>query len=345
MWAAMSQRRQRTAVGRINALAERAIPGDAGAGTPRFPLSPAREELRRAPGDGAAIPPNLAHSPQRRAGTSKSYALGGSLPATPRSVHATPRGEGTRVLTLDLGGNEIPPLRLPPADDALHKLRTHASGGEDADPERCSPGASRRRSGGSARLGREPQASDWVEKEKQIGELKRKFLECNEPKRSSFQNTFRIADIHKSGSLGREELSLALDQAGYKAEPEVLTHLLTTRARDRERLSFNDFMRFFDDRTANACLLKRKQGLQQFGDCAKMTHLWVPTHNDELGGSKVGALNDVLVHFPIPSSRWPAACSAHAHAIVTGGGQARRRCFSREARRQFFWSPVQHPQL
>jgi hypothetical protein len=309
----MAQRRQRTAVGRINSLAERAMSGSADAGTPRLPLSPAREELRRA-------------------GASKSYAPGGSLSATPRSVHATPRGEGTRVLTLDLGGNEIPPLRLPPADDALRRLRTHASN-EDADPERRSPGASRRRSGGSARLGREPQASDWVEKEKQIGELKQKFLECNEPKRSSFQNIFRVADIHKSGSLGREELSHALDQAGYKAEPEVLTHLLTTRARDGERLSFNDFMRFFDDRAANACLLKRKPGLQQFGDCAKMTHLWVSTHNDELGGSQVGSLNDVLVHYIPQPSCWPAACSAHARAIMAGGGQARRRSFSREARR------------
>jgi hypothetical protein len=275
----MAQRRQRTAVGRINSLAERAMSGSADAGTPRLPLSPAREELRRAPAAGASAP-------------------GGSLPATPRSVHATPR-EGTRVLTLDLGGNEIPPLRLPPADDALRRLRTHASN-EDAEHERSYTGASRRRSGGSARLGREPQASDWVEKEKQIGELKQKFLECNEPKRSSFQNIFRVADIHKSGSLGREELRNALNQAGYKAEPEVLTHLLTTRARDRERLSFNDFMRFFDDRAANACLLKRKPGLQQFGDCAKMTHLWVPTHNDELGGSQVGSLNDVLVHSPTP---------------------------------------------
>ena len=279
---AMAQRRQRTAVGRINSLAEHAMPGSAGAGTPRLPLSPAREELRQA-------------------GASKSFAPGGrSLPATPRSVHGTPRGEGTRVLTLDLGGNEIPPLRLPPADDALRRLRTHASGSEDAQPGRRSPGTSRRASGGSARLGREPQASDWVEKEKQIGELKQKFLECNEPKTSSFQNIFRVADIHKSGSLGREEISQAMEKAGYKAEPEVLTHLLTTRARDRERLSFNDFMRFFDDRAANACLLKRKPGLQQFGDCAKMTHLWVPTHNDELGGSQVGSLNDVLVHSPTP---------------------------------------------
>jgi hypothetical protein len=179
---------------------------------------------------------------------------------------------------------------------------------------RRSPAASRRRSGGSSAISGQGWARgpDW--KETRIGELKQKFLSKAETRRASYQDIFRGADIHKNGSLGREELGHALDQAGFKAEPEVLDHLLTTRARDRERLSFHDFMRFFDDRASNACLFKRKPGAQQMGDCAKMTHLWVPTQSDVIGGPQVGTLNDVLVRALTshPVALPPAALRTHA---------------------------------
>ncbi len=349
----MAQRRLRTAVGKVNLTPERGAPGIGTPRTPRSPRSPLRDELRAAtggPGAGhgmpGAIPPYAPFSPQsgsqRQAGASK-------LPATPRSVPPTPRGEeGASVLMLDAGRHEVPALRLPPTDAARTRPRTHASGSEDADPElRLSPAASRRRSGGSsARSGRDgARGPDW--KETRITELKQKFLSKAETRRASYQDIFRVADIHKSGSLGREELGHVLDQAGFKAEPEVLDHLLTTRARDRERLSFHDFMRFFDDRASNACLFKRKPGAQQMGDCAKMTHLWVPTQPDVIGGPQVGTFNDVLVRAltPHPVELPHAALRTHACWTTTGGGQARRRLDLPEARWEFFWGPVQHPQL
>jgi Ca2+-binding EF-hand superfamily protein len=133
--------------------------------------------------------------------------------------------------------------------------------------------------------------------ERRILDIKKNFLEKNEAKTTSFQDIFRIADVHKTGSLGRDELMHAFEKIGSFTEPEVVDHLLSTRAKDQERLSFNDFMRFFDDRSGNMLLLKRAFG-QPKGDFSNMTHLWLPTKPEVVGCKTYGTLNDVLVSTP-----------------------------------------------
>lgn len=129
--------------------------------------------------------------------------------------------------------------------------------------------------------------------ERQIKELKLKFLNKNEPKKMSLQDVFRVADVHKTGSLGPEELNAALENICIHPDGQLVNHLLTTRAANKERLSFHDFMRFFDDRSGNMLLLKRPLKAA-VGDCSKMAHLWVPTKPEVLGCRAVGTLNDVL---------------------------------------------------
>ena len=130
--------------------------------------------------------------------------------------------------------------------------------------------------------------------EQQVQGLKKRFLEKNEAKWASLPNIFRVADINKLGSLGREELTEACEKVGIEPAPAMLNHLLTTRATDQQRMDFGDFMRFFDDRMGNMTILKRPLQ-QQTGECSKMAHLWVPTKPDVVGSSEVGTLNDVLV--------------------------------------------------
>jgi hypothetical protein len=131
------------------------------------------------------------------------------------------------------------------------------------------------------------------ELEKQIQNVKLRFLEKNECRTASMQAIFRSTDIHKLGSLGREELAHAIEGIGQTPDPQLIDHLLATRATNRESLSFHDFMRFFDDRGKGG-MFKRPLK-EQTGDCSKMTHLWAPTRPGVLGCREVGSLNDVLV--------------------------------------------------
>ena len=181
--------------------------------------------------------------------------------------------------------------RHPQGEYALSRPQTHASGHEDTSKtsRACRPGSYQK----------QPSLHSL---ERRILDIKKNFLDKNEAKTTSFQDIFRIADVHKTGSLGRDELKNAFEKIGSFPEPEVVDHLLSTRAKDQERLSYNDFMRFFDDRAGNMLLLKRASGKQPKGDFSNMTHLWLPTKPEVVGCKTYGTLNDVLVSTLFPSS-------------------------------------------
>jgi len=304
----MSSRRARTGMGKTNS------PERSQTGTPRSPhsLSPQRDDLRpariRSTADGVRIAPyhrapgerpyqaiaERLKEAQDRVDTPR---VAGSVrsqgSATPRSLPLTPREPGMLLARLS---DEQPRSRP----------RTRASAEQEAAALRVQEASLRTpRSLASGRRTRmNPPSSDlpdqqaMLQAEQQVQGLKRRFLEKNEAKTSSLPNIFRVTDTNKLGSLGREELTEACQKVGIEPKPEMLDHLLTTRATDLERLSFGDFMRFFDDRMGNMTILKRPLQ-QQTGDCAKMAHLWVPTKPEVVGSSEVGTLNDVLVTYPL----------------------------------------------
>lgn len=307
----MSSRRARTGMGKTNS------PERSQQGTPR---SPPRDELRpphianiqaahirstvdgvriapyqRAPGEMPyqAIAERLKEAQDRADTPRASRRSQGS--ATPRSLPLTPREPGPLLARLS-------------DEQTRSRPRTHASAEQEALAAPLSQEASLRTPRSSAstrrtctRMGAPdlPDKQAVLQAEQQVQGLKRRFLEKNEAKVASLPNIFRVADMNKLGSLGREELTEACQKVGIEPKPEMLEYLLTTRATDLERMSFGDFMRFFDDRMGNMTILKRPLQ-QQTGDCAKMAHLWVPTKPEIVGSREVGTLNDVLVTCPLP---------------------------------------------
>jgi hypothetical protein len=233
---------------------------------------------------------NQASNPLQRAQASAATPrFPSSVPGTPRSMPALPRdpiATPRRVLT---GDGETFRVRGEGIAQTARRPATNLSWGHES--QQSAKGIQQSKDDGQVLV------IDKMEHEilQDENALKRRFLEKNEAKMPSFQDIFRKADVNKMGSIGREELALALEKVDFDADPQVIEHLLTTRASDKERLSFHDFMRFFDDRSGNMCLLKRPPPeMRAFGDCSKMTHLWLPV-KAEAGSREVGTLNDVLV--------------------------------------------------
>jgi hypothetical protein len=213
------------------------------------------------------------------------------LPGTPRALPITPRGSShTRPTTENI-------LRSRPRTHATNDLRHEYQRGQEEPPQDVTMSLGSGASASSKRF-KDVQVLHVEDKsleelEKQIQNVKLRFLEKNECRTASMQAIFRSTDIHKLGSLGREELAHAIEGIGQTPDPQLIDHLLATRATNRESLSFHDFMRFFDDRGKGG-MFKRPLK-EQTGDCSKMTHLWAPTRPGVLGCREVGSLNDVLV--------------------------------------------------
>ena len=240
---------------------------------------------------------NQASNPLQRAQASAATPrFPSSVPGTPRSMPALPRdpiATPRRVLT---GDGETFRVRGEGIAQTARRPATNLSWGHES--QQSAKGIQQSKDDGQVLV------IDKMEHEilQDENALKRRFLEKNEAKMPSFQDIFRKADVNKMGSIGREELALALEKVDFDADPQVIEHLLTTRASDKERLSFHDFMRFFDDRAGNMLLLKRASGKQPKGDFSNMTHLWLPTKPEVVGCKTYGTLNDVLVSTLFPSS-------------------------------------------
>jgi len=264
-------------------------PGRTNPTSPTTPRSPPRDDVRLPSARGEGIEPFSRNpgSPQRKGGGTPRFFSPG-LDASPRgSLREQRAAQGQRT---HVGGNgDLPPVRRSGHEEKESQQRpvTNMSWGHSS-----GLGSARRKQKDAQISKVDHDAADGIEK--QIDTLKKRFLQRNETKMTSLQDIFRVADKDKQGSLGVEELLHAFEKVGGKAPPEVLDHLLSTWATDKERLSFYDFMQFFDDRSGNMCLLKRpKQAASCHG--SKMVHLWVPTNPSVLGGHEFGTLNDVLV--------------------------------------------------
>ena len=288
----MSLRLARTGMGKTTNLPN--SPGQSNPTSPTTPRSPLRDDVRLPSVRGEGIEPFSRNpgSPLRKGGDTPRFFSPG-LVASPRgSLREQGAAQGQRT---HVGGNvDLPSVRR--SGDAENESQqrpvtnspvTNMSWGHSSEL-----GSARRQQTDAQSSKVDHDAADGIEK--QIDTLKKRFLQRNETKMTSLQDIFRVADKDKQGSLGVEELLHAFEKVGGKAPPEVLHHLLSTRATDKERLSFNDFMRFFDDRSGNMCLLKRPKQAAS-GHSSKMVHLWVPTNPSVLGGHEFGTLNDVLV--------------------------------------------------
>ena len=260
----MSRRMERTALGNI--------------------CSPAREPAHKSENKGKSAHHGDGMMMQR-------WSQREELPGTPRALPITPRGSShTRPTTENI-------LRSRPRTHATNDLRHEYQRGQEEPPQDVNMSLGSGASASSKRF-KDVQVLHVEDKsleelEKQIQNVKLRFLEKNECRSASMQDIFRHTDIHKLGSLGREELAHAIEGIGQTPDPQLIDHLLATRATNRQSLSFHDFTRFFDDRGKGG-MFKRPLK-EQTGDCSKMTHLWAPTRPGVLGCREVGSLNDVLV--------------------------------------------------
>ena len=268
----MSRRMERTALGNI--------------------CSPAREPAHKSENKGKSAHHGDGMMMQR-------WSQREELPGTPRALPITPRGSShTRPTTENI-------LRSRPRTHATNDLRHEYQRGQEEPPQDVNMSLGSGASASSKRF-KDVQVLQVEDKsleelEKQIQNVKLRFLEKNECRSASMQDIFRHTDIHKLGSLGREELAHAIEGIGQTPDPQLIDHLLATRATNRQSLSFHDFTRFFDDRGKGG-MFKRPLK-EQTGDCSKMTHLWAPTRPGVLGCREVGSLNDVLVPlFSLPFS-------------------------------------------